>query len=671
MVIHNPFRYRATEQLSQLSNFHRTFGVEMLSLMPTGQSLWDRLVVLRSAPGAGKTSLLRLFSAESLAQLSAYVHPEVSVLALRREITIRGALDAKGLKRLGIFLSMRPDYKALVDLGPNGASASKILFKLLDARIIRTALEAIAFARQVQFPEGLDRVELVFSALDATGSAAIRRLSYATDERLHDGRVPASEVLTRAEEIEKEVLNLLDSLVPVEWDQIDGHTKLYSLDLLDQSRFAVDGVIAALDPLLLIDDVDELHEFQRDAVYDALLDRRIGFARWVAERQAAASSGELIGKTVGRDLLIITVDDGRVVSDTKRHRLLKHIADTRGVEGLSAIDVHSPFSDLLDGDASLEQKGITAALEGSRRAVMEHLRDHPAYQSWFEDIEDRVSGSNSLESAIAFREAFIRLEREHNRAAETLFSAEFDDTVEVELVPESQSKDRGAARLFLSNEYSLPYYYGPETLSALSSRNVEQFLRISGDAFDAMVAAVSRRSRRGNATLSAADQDRLIRRTSYSFWNEIPRRVERGADVLALLTVIAAVSVEQTYRGNAPYAPGVTGTALPYLQRNALLDGFKGKSEIRNRLSAALRIAVAENLLEMSSEIARVKNQDLILFHLNRLLLPALKLPLQRSGFREQSVATLVKRFEAVVRLDLDAARAIGLTPAQIPGWPR
>ncbi|MEX8033223.1 hypothetical protein AB6V29_09360 [Microbacterium sp. 20-116] len=566
---------------------------------------------------------------------------------------------------------MRPDYKTLVDLGPDGAAASKILFKLLDARILRTALEAIAFARQVPFPKDVERLELLFSGRDATATAAVRRLSSATDEQVRSGCVSALDLLSRAESIEKEVLDLLDSLVPVEWDRIDGHTKLYSIDLLDRARFAVDGVEVPAEPLLLIDDVDELHGAQRSAVYEALLDRRIGFARWVAERQAAATSGELIGKTVGRDLIIVTVDDGRVVSDSKRHKLLKHISDTRGIEGLGAIDVHSPFSDLLDGDTSLDQRSVIAALEGARRGVMEHLREHPAYMPWFKEIEARLAGDNNLELAIAFREASIRLERENSRSSETLFGADFDDSLEVELPSESQSKDRGAARLFISNEYPVPYYYGAETLSALSSRNVEQFLRISGDAFDAMVAAVSRRSRRGNANLAAADQDRLIRRASITFWNDIPRKVESGSDVLALLTVIAAVSVEQTYRANAPYAPGVTGTALPYLQRNALLDGVGGKSDVRRRLSAALRIAVSENLLEMSSDIVRVKNQDLILFHLNRLLLPALKLPLQRSGFREQSVATLSKRFEAVVRLDLDAARAIGLVPSQIPGWPR
>lgn len=671
MVINNPFRFRATEQLRQVARFHTTFGVEMLNVLPVGEELWNRLIVFRSAPGAGKTSLLKLFSAESLSHLAAYVHPEPSVELLRRGVTERGALSAKGVRRLGLFLSLRPDYKTLIDLGPTGSGASKVLFKLLDARIMRATIEAVAAVSQVPFPDALNRITVSLRASGASGQGALNRLMELPASTRAGFEVTADDVLRRAQSIEADVLELLDSLVPVNWDDIEGHTRLYSLDVLGEIEIRVDGEGVSYEPVLLIDDVDELHPDQREAIYTALLSRNVKIGRWIAERQAAVPARELLGQTIGRDVIIVTVDDSKVVSDAKRHKLLKHIADARGIVGLRAIDVHSPFTDLLDGDASLDQRRLEAAVAGSRTQVAEFVRSHPAYRSWLQVADERASVSNNLEAAIVYRETMIRLERERSRSVDTLFDVDYDDSVVVDPGSEPQSKDRVAARLFLAKEFQLPYYYGSETFSALSSRNVEQYLRVAGDAFDSMLAAVARRSRMRNAVLSAADQDRLIRKSSVAFWSSIPARMEHGQDVLALLTSIAAVSVEQTYRANAPYAPGVTGTAIPYLQKNALFETSGSSASLTRRLRNALASAIADNLIEMSGEIVRVKNQDLILLHLNRLLLPALRLPLQRSGFREQSVSLLARRFEAVARMKLDASRAVALLPIEVSGWPK
>ncbi|MBD8103218.1 ORC-CDC6 family AAA ATPase [Plantibacter sp. CFBP 8775] len=672
MVINNPFRFRATEQLRQLTSFHSTFGVEMLSALPDGDELWDRLIVLRSAPGAGKTSLLKLFSAESLAQLTSYVHPEPSVHLLRQDVAKKGALRQTKIAKLGVLLSLRPDYKTLIDLGPNGPGSSKVLFKLLDARILQATVEALSVSAHLPFLEGLDRIEFHLSSSDIPGGGtALRQLLGDLEDPSGVVRVTAGELYRRSRAVELEVLSLLDSLVPVEWDNIDGHAKLYSLAILERAGIYVDGNMMSYEPLLLIDDVDELHPEQREAVYAALISRDIKIARWIAERQAAVPSRELLGRTEGRDLKIIYVDDASVMSEAKRHRLFKHVADSRGVAGLQALDVHTPFTDLLEGEASIEQKKLDLAYNGSRSQVEAYVRDHPAYTGWLLAARERATRSNPLEAAIIYRETLIRIDRERSRASETLFDFDFENAPEVEETGTPQSKDKVAARLFLSDDYQLPYYYGAEALSVLASRNVEQYLRVAGEHFDTMVAAAARRSRNRNATLTAADQDRLIRRSSRDFWNSIPQRVNYGADVLALLTAIAAVSVEQTYRKNAPYAPGVTGTAIPYLQRNALFADSGKDGSPTSRLRNALASAVSENLLEMSGEIARVKNQDLILLHLNRLLLPALKLPLQRSGFREQSVAVLSRRMAAVADMKLDASRALTITPTNVPGWPR
>ena len=64
----NPFRSRSTEQQRDVRSFLRNFGAGVLEMLP--ETLWDRPLVIRSAPGGGKTSLMRLFAADSLIQIA-------------------------------------------------------------------------------------------------------------------------------------------------------------------------------------------------------------------------------------------------------------------------------------------------------------------------------------------------------------------------------------------------------------------------------------------------------------------------------------------------------------------------------------------------------------------------------------------------------------------------
>jgi len=235
-----------------------------------------------------------------------------------------------------------------------------------------------------------------------------------------------------------------------------------------------------------------------------------------------------------------------------------------------------------------------------------------------------------------------------NRKSPTLFDfTEEIDPVQAERL--SSSSTRAAAKLFLAKEQKLPYYAGPDVLAELSSRNIEQYLSLAGDQFDLILSALMIRGR--SPYLSAAEQDSRIRRASKDLWNSIPRRVPNGADVQALLYSIATRGRIETYQPNAPYAPGVTGTALEWSEAQRL---FRARQDDDNleRLRQAFGHAVANNLLETTAEPRSVKNSHFQVFYLNRMLLPQFALPLQRGGFREQSVArTLDQWAHAATRL--------------------
>ena len=79
---------------------------------------------------------------------------------------------------------------------------------------------------------------------------------------------------------------------------------------------------------------------------------------------------------------------------------------------------------------------------------------------------------------IAFR---LDLTAAQLKIVHTALKSLFDDLLEEgELDEKNDSSVRNAAELFLSREYGLPYYFGPECVARLASLNIKQFLGIDG-----------------------------------------------------------------------------------------------------------------------------------------------------------------------------------------------
>jgi hypothetical protein len=655
MAIANPFRYRATEQLRAIQQFHRTFGAAMLQAIPEEEVLWDRLIVLRSAPGAGKTSILRLFASDSLALLASTTHPDSEIVGLKQEVVGKGAVSSDRVLKLGIMLTLKHDYRSLADLGPVDAGQKKMLFKLLDARIIRQALTAIADEA------GTDTGEISL-VVGEDSTAATQLLGQSAREGT---QITGAQLAEFADRAEAEVLDLLDSLVPVDWNQVNGHNRLYSPYLLGSATVTVAGVTKNYQPLLLIDDVDELSPEQRTLLYKALLDRNLPVARWLAERQEAVGERNLLGTKNGRDEVDVIIES-ELARGRRLNQILSHVGNSRAESGLAALEVPGPFATLLEGGSSIDPKKVNAALQTVQDRVERLVQERQKYGNWLAVVKERSSSVGALEAAIDFRMLEILIARDQRKSMNTLFEV----SVEGELL--GSSKEKEAAALLLSREFQLPYYYGADDLAELSSRNVEQYLNVAGDLFDSMIAAVTSRRRAGSAALAAADQDRKIRDSSRKLWQSIESRVDNGKDVLALLLSISVVALEETGKPNAPYAPGVTGTAIPYYSMHYLFD----EEVIANRpgftrLRRALSSAVANNLIEMSPDISRTKGKNLSILYLNRLLLPELGLPLNRGGFREQTIDLLAKKVESVSNSALDLTLGYAINKSTIKDWPK
>lgn len=135
----NPFRSRSTEQQRDVRSFLRNFGAGVLEMLP--ETLWDRPLVIRSAPGGGKTSLMRLFAADSLIQI-ADRQDDFPVLAswLKDVGAFRNGRPAV----LGVMLSLDRDYRSILDLGAPSEVANRLFFRLLDGRIMLAVVRAAA-----------------------------------------------------------------------------------------------------------------------------------------------------------------------------------------------------------------------------------------------------------------------------------------------------------------------------------------------------------------------------------------------------------------------------------------------------------------------------------------------------------------------------------------------
>ena len=241
-------------------------------------------------------------------------------------------------------------------------------------------------------------------------------------------------------------------------------------------------------------------------------------------------------------------------------------------------------------------------------------------------------------------EIFIRREIAKPQKYLPFFKNDLDDFKEYE----KQRKFGNVEELFLAIEYSLPYYFGASRIITLSSNNILQFLRIAGALFDEVMTAI-RLGRDRDSFLTPKKQHDIIYKTAKYFYNEIPRTVRNGNDVYRLIQAVGYMGKAETYRPTAPYDPGVTGFAITMHDLDILLRKAENGDDKYISLYQAIESAVAHNILTPIPNY-KCKNKAFLVLYLNRFLCVPFKLPLQKGGFREQKLDTLLKWMESGYR---------------------
>jgi hypothetical protein len=617
----NPFRLRASEHIESDTAFVRLFGPGMLDLLKSDGGL-DRLRILRSAPGGGKTTLMRLFTPGPLLTLHSFRLQDDCKELYQRMIELEAVAES-GPRALGIMVSCDRNYAALADVGFDSVRQLRTFFALLDARLMMAALRGALILKRLNYPADLARLEIANSE-NVECPSGIQLPCKGT--LLHDW----------ARKLEDSICDALDSFSGVSDSIVSGSDGLLTLKLLSARTLLCDGMPVADRLLVILDDVHKLTRPQRHGLMEAAVNLRIITGLWLSERLEALSFSDLLsqGAIMGRDYQVTFIENSWREKPKQFEKLVLNIAQRR-VDHAVDIEAQS-FSGALE--SSLEDTYWQPKHEQALAVVKHRVKRMDAqkgrYAAWIAEREQMQGTTRQV--VVAWRMLEILIEREERKNQKS-----FDFAFEAqELQAKDDSSLRTAAELFLADEFRIPFFFGSSVLARLASSNVEQFLWLAGDQFEE-VASVNVINPKEIARLNPELQETILRKASQFLWSEIPRRLPRGRTARLLLESIAEFANWQTYRPNAPYDPGVNGVAISMKDREKLMDSsYVAQHSNHARLAEILAAALANNFLEVQLDYS-VKGDRWMILNLNRLLCVRYKLPLNYGKFREKTLDEL------------------------------
>lgn len=102
----NPFRIRASQRATTDEEFVRLFGAGAIELLQSVRDPWGSVVFLRSAPGGGKTTFLRLLTPRPLGLANSLASGSATVKATQEALRDVGAIGTYGPELLGTMAVM-------------------------------------------------------------------------------------------------------------------------------------------------------------------------------------------------------------------------------------------------------------------------------------------------------------------------------------------------------------------------------------------------------------------------------------------------------------------------------------------------------------------------------------------------------------------------------------
>lgn len=617
MIYRNPFRMRASDNITLDREFLRLFGPGALDLLSFEKSLWDGIQIIRSSPGGGKTSLLRLFTPTSLLTLYNYRNQE-DFKDLYKRLEELEVIDEAGPKILGVLLPCEPSYASLEDLEIDTNRKDRLLFSLINSRLIIASISGLLELKGPSFKRDPSRV-----TFQNSGDLYL-------DQR-RNTPLSGNDLLSLVKDIEYNVCKYLDSLLPNHQKTAPGHDTIF-WDLVQPSNLFVDGKQAIGRSIIMFDDIHKLAKRQRNRLYNLFTDSRPKVGIWISERYQALDPPELLdGAKSGREYNLIDLEKTWKTKPKQFENTVMDIADRRA-KIAKDVEIHSLREQLEESlDSSEYNDPFRKAIEGISSRIKNRIGEKTCYDDW---IESRKKSSGTpREQAIAWQILEIMIERDLGKKQKRLFDA----PIPKEEMEQAEDVVKNAAELFLATEFDLPYYFGAGRLVKLASSNIEQFLRVAGYEFEEIATAYTIKH---PTLLTPKRQHQIIKKATDDYWEELINGVAYTMDTRRLVEAIGKFSQSETYRLSASYGAGVTGIGIREGDRDNLSNPqFIKRNPRYRRLQIAMASAIANNLLE-PERILQGGDVWMVLY-LNRLLCVRFNIPLHYGGWRQKRLDDL------------------------------
>jgi hypothetical protein len=618
----NPYLERMSERTSD-QEFVRLFSPRILERLPDG-AFEGAVHIFRSPPGGGKTTLLRAFTPAALkAFWNARSVDEID--ESYRRLLLRGVFDPEaGPEMLGVFLSCASGY---ADLPPGTAAAQEGLFRaLLNCRIVLRALRSLSLLAVTLQVNQLDQIDLAYDE----SAADLRSIPPLSN---------AGELSRWAEQRERNVYAQLDL---VKHNHVEGmqDPRLDGLLWLQSVRYSHQGKTLAPKRLLMIDDLQRLQRSQRALLIRETTELRPSIPVWLAERSIALGD-ELLsqGAREGRDLREYPMDElwGNAKGGSQNLATFSQILDRRlQIQNIIPPGKISQYlsDQLVPGDIEGQFHRVVALFQRESQRLNSNTR----YKEWFAQGKtiSNVPSSRAIEELLSL---LILVARDEGRRQLAL---QLEPLPPEELDQRDSSQVKGAAEIMANEAFGVPYYYGVERLCTMATNNVEELLSLAAALYDGLRAKLV--LRRAELSLSAFEQEKLLRAAAKRKRDFIPKAHTEGTRAARLLDAIGSFCREKTFQPTAPYAPGVTG--IRFSQSELVKIRQLGASNTISVLRKVVAESVAENLLTTRESATSTSRESGTVFYLNRTLCVHYGLPLQYGGWQDISIRDAVEWME-------------------------
>ncbi len=618
MKSRNPFLLRASERIESDSGFLRLYSPLVLDYfidnMP-GDELWNTFLFVRSSPGAGKSSLLRLFEPSSLLTLLNRKSGDEFKEVFRKLKKLNAVSDDR-INVLGVSLTFTRNYELLESFsGLQAGNRERLFYSLLNSRIITATLRAVLSLARLRFPEDLHKIAFTYTN---------EKLFFKKIQVPCDGQI----LYDWAAGIEKEIYELLDSFLPVSPTSIEGHSELFSLEALRPECILVEGRPLFDRMLFMLDDLHKLSSKQREGLIDHPIGKRNSATIWLSERLEALNN---LKTNRGRDYEELNLENYWKDKEGKFEKLLSSIAAKRAAESREDVEFALEYqqNELELAETYREAKvtlisNIAALSEGTIR-----------FDVW-KDHLIQLDGTD-LDTCELAKQIEILI---HRNLARNELPLEYSLSM-AELHLKTDEKVIQAAKLFLSRQFNLPYYFGMSMLAKISTNNVEQFLSFSAPLYERML---SLNLNMTSVSISAREQDREIRKIANEKWKDLDKMIPESALVTRFLKNFSSFCINETFRPTAPYAPGVTGF---YIDATRTINLFNVEEWLHDNffsdLQTVLNTCIAFNLLHIKEVMQGKKGQKKNIYYLNRWLCVKFGLPLSYGGWRSKKPDDLLR----------------------------